>query len=1235
MPDDLSVFSLNVRGIRSPNKRKQLFQFLRRQKFDVVCLQETYITKQVADVWKKEWGGDMIYTERTSHSGGQMILFKKGCNFDYKVMETHCDRIQGVNIICEGKDLWILNAYAPNDVNSKCVFYQKVVSIIKDSRLSNVILCGDFNCVLDNELDIVSGERHAERAVSQLNEMFIACDLFDVWRLFNPGIKEFSWSKKNPFIARRIDYVFTCATLFDRTTECCLLSVPFSDHRGCSVQLKLSEIDRGPSYWKFNNSLLQDKDFIDGMNRMIENHAYDFINDTDYQTVWELLKCEIRDYAMQYAQKKSVERRNGIVLLYAELNDLDARLANDPDNCGMQCERENLKLKIELVEQCKARAAQVRARAKWVEQGEKNTKYFLNLEKARANAKIMDSIQCESGEVITDQREILNAQKNYYADLYRKKVNVENMDEKVDQFLSDVTTLQISDFQRNECEGLITENEALAALKQMKSGSAPGVDGITVEFLKVFWTRIRTLLIASFNASFDDGKLSSTQRKAVITLIHKGKDLPKNELKNWRPISLTNSDYKLIAKCLAKRLGSVIGDIVQKDQVGYIKGRKVSTILRLIDDVIEQSHELNQPGLLVAIDCVQAYDSISKEFIIKAFQKFGFGPEFVQWVTVLMNDTVSSVQYCGWLSDFFDVKAGIRQGCPFSCLAFVLAIELLASKIRQCRRIKGISLWNNVDIATVIKIALYADDITLFLKDEIDMYYALEIMNDFSSFSGLRIHKRKSEAMWLGSRKHCDETFYNFVWKKKLKILGVYFCNDKSASLVEDNWTGRIRNIKRLICAWEKRNLSIVGKICIVKTFLISQFVYIMQAFVLPDCVLNEVNTLLFRFLWRKRDCNRKAFEKVKRSVLCFEIEKGGLKMIDIRQMQISFLLQWVSQLTTSNENDNWSFTPKMMYLRFGKHFECFLSNVNSARFKGLDLVKSHFWKAVLKYWLDNNHYDRGTIGPILLWNNACITYSGKVLFFESWIQRGVLVLTDIVRSGDILSYQDICDLIGYSPNRILEYNVVKAAVSLFMRKNVVNMTDDVCITLPLFNGKNVLSAREYRKEIINMKTDVPCSGGFWKRKFNVEIDERSWIVAYQSTQETRLRVLHWKIMHNIYPTNILLCKMKVTETNKCNYCCDVTDFIEHFFFECPVVYKFWKFIEEFIFRTLEIKIVLKVSDVLFGMHFVMVKKATMYKLNHIILIGKMCVSIYKKTNSFLPLESIFNRQLQIRSIFV
>ena len=86
-----------------------------------------------------------------------------------------------------------------------------------------------------------------------------------------------------------------------------------------------------------------------------------------------------------------------------------------------------------------------------------------------------------------------------------------------------------------------------------------------------------------------------------------------------------------------------------------------------------------------------------------------------------------------------------------------------------------------------------------------------------------------------------------------------------------------------------KKKLSIVGKVCIIKTFLISQLVYIMQALVVPYSVLTQVNRLLFRFLWRKKDCNRKAFEKVKRNVVCSDLENGGLGMIDLKQMQTAF----------------------------------------------------------------------------------------------------------------------------------------------------------------------------------------------------------------------------------------------------------------------------------------------------------------------------------------------------------
>ena len=235
----------------------------------------------------------------------------------------------------------------------------------------------------------------------------------------------------------------------------------------------------------------------------------------------------------------------------------------------------------------------------------------------------MEKVTDENGHTVTKQADIMNVQKDFFSNLYKKKINSDEMEEKIDTFMRNTVTPTISVTQKDKCEGVVVETELLSALKQMKNGSAPGCDGITVEFLKMFWTRISKLLTLSFNSAFENGNLSSLQRKAVITLIHIGKDLARDNLKNWRPISLINSDYKLLAKCLALRSGDVVNSIVNADQVGYIKGRRVSTLLRLIDDVTEQLNVRQRPGLLLTIDYCQAFDRISKDFIVQTFKKIG------------------------------------------------------------------------------------------------------------------------------------------------------------------------------------------------------------------------------------------------------------------------------------------------------------------------------------------------------------------------------------------------------------------------------------------------------------------------------------------------------------------------------------------------------------------------------------------------------------------------------------
>uniref|UniRef100_A0A3Q2ZDV5 Reverse transcriptase domain-containing protein n=1 Tax=Kryptolebias marmoratus TaxID=37003 RepID=A0A3Q2ZDV5_KRYMA len=500
-----------------------------------------------------------------------------------------------------------------------------------------------------------------------------------------------------------------------------------------------------------------------------------------------------------------------------------------------------------------------------------------------------------------------------------------------------------------------------------------------------FWVSIRTLVFEMLKELLENGCLTHTMKQGVITLIPKpGKD--PTLLDNLRPITLLNNDYKLLTHIFANRLKSGIYQIISDTQSGFIKGHSMHSNIRLILDLIDYNHLLENEGFVLFLDFYKAFDMIEHEFMFKTLDLFGFGNKCINVIKTFYKDTNSSVCLPHGTSQRFSINKGIKQGCPISPLLFIAAAEMLSISIKNAQFGKLLVLGKEFSISQL------ADDTTLFLKNLNEIPKILNLIEIFSKASGLKLNLNKCEILPL---KDCPiSTAFNIPIKSNVKYLGVHINKNKS-DLENLNIWEKLQKCKTQLNKWTHRDLSILGRIFLTKMESISRLIYPAYTLGIPNSAIKSINRMNFDFIWKQKT------HYIRKGNLIKQFEDGGLQAIEFDSMNGTLKINWLRSFLT-NQNALWFHIPSKIF-----------SNLGGVNFllrcdfdvKNLPVKLSFFHQQVLLYWrliYKHNYSPHNT-----LWNCRYIKSNRKSIFANNWLEQGVWSVMHLLNNGEIMSFEN------------------------------------------------------------------------------------------------------------------------------------------------------------------------------------------------------------------------------------
>ena len=976
-------------------------------------------------------------------------------NFEYKINKVIKDK-GGRYIICDIEikgvaRFLMVNIYGPN--KDTPLFFNDLFSMLSNEGITNWIMVGDWNLVLNQYLDTYNYKSiNNPNSTNIIKQQIERYDLIDIWRENNLKNKKFTWFRQNPNKAARLDFFLISPSILNIFAESYIKIKYRSDHCKIGLNLMQDKSERGKGLWKLNSNLLNDPLLIDKIKEdiqlMIEVHActpYNPQHISDNKEIivdlmieidlfWEVLLTKLRGTIITHAAKIKRERNQKENKLINELEKLNYLFILNMNDKQLE---EEIKIKnneLEELRDIKLKGAFIRSRSQMFSQEEKPNKLFLNLENNNFISKNIKELLKPNNTKITEPNEILEEMRIFYENLYSYK-NITHLEESSFQsFLENLPKLSYEE--SSKLSSQITMEELQSQVFSTRNNKSPGPDGFTNEFFKFFWKEIKYILLQLMNKFFNSEKIPERFLLGIITCIPKG-NKARNNLKNWRPITLLNSIYKFYSGIWANRIKQFLPKLIGESQKGFVQDRFIGENTVLTLDILNETKMSGEEGLMILVDFEKAFDSISWEYISKILRAFKFNQKTIEVIKSLQKNSTSKILQNGHLSEIINLGRGCRQGDPISPYLFVLAVELLGKTFREHKDITGIKICNKEH-----RISQFADDTTLFMKyNENNLRMGMSVLYNFFLISGLKINVEKTKAIKFGVIGDSGMFLCNdleLIWTKKFTSLGIEYDIDKLQYITDLNIKPKILEMEKLISVWKSRNLTLVGKITIIKTLLISKIIHILLSLPRPsEELFKNIEEVFKKILWNDKP------PKFKLSTLELQTANGGLQFPDIRKIDTTMKASWVKRIYKSDEG--WASTPIFYGLdNIYKYGDIFIQRKKS--------IKNNFWSDVIKsiYEVCQNASIR-SIEHVLsmpLWYNTQIIPNRMV----GWEKMGILTIGDLLdKNGEIFTIEYLKDQLKLNCNFLL-YIRLKKCISNIIGNNNISSRDNVQPRLPFIS---------------------------------------------------------------------------------------------------------------------------------------------------------------------------------------